>query len=107
MAAALASLLHALALSESSGTTDFLGQVSGLLILTCIAGAIWVVLMALVFQRASERRRRAAQGLEPLPSLPVAFYQRLTGRLGSGSSPWAARRRRSEARWNTSAISTT
>lgn len=79
MAAALASLLHTLALSESSGTTDFLGQVSGLLILTCIAGAIWVALMALVFQRASERRRRAAQGLEPLPSLPVAFYQRLTG----------------------------
>ncbi|MEW6579126.1 MAG: hypothetical protein AB1435_08020 [Chloroflexota bacterium] len=79
MAAALGSLLHTLALSESSGTTDFLGQVSGLLILTCIAGAIWVALMALVFQRASERRRRAAQGLEPLPSLPVAFYQRLTG----------------------------
>ncbi len=87
MAAALASLLHALALSESSGTTDFLSQVSGLLILTCVAGAIWVALMVLVFQRASERRRRAAQGLEPLPSLPVAFYQRLTGSKSPRPTP--------------------
>ena len=87
MAAAFSSLLHALALTESSGTTDFLGQVGGLLILTCVAGAIWVALMALVFMRASERRRRAAQGLEPLPSLPVTIYQRLTGSKSSRPVP--------------------
>jgi len=87
MAAALATLLHALALTESSGTTDFLSQVSGLLILTCTAGAIWVALMVVVFMRASERRRRAAQGLEPLPSLPVAFYRRLTGSKSPRPAP--------------------
>lgn len=87
MAAAFSSLPHTLALTESSGATDFLGQVGGLLILTCVAGAIWVALMALVFMRASERRRRAAQGLEPLPSLPAAFYQRLTGSRGSRPAP--------------------
>ncbi len=79
MTSTLDSLLHVLALSESSGTTDFLSQVSGLLLITCAAGAVWVALMVLVWYRASERRRRAAQGLAPLPSLPVTLYQRLAG----------------------------
>ncbi len=77
-------LLHPLlALSDSSGTGDFLRQVSGLIAITCVAGILWLGLMALVLQRAAERRRRAAQGLEPLPSLPVAIYRRL---VGSGSA---------------------
>jgi hypothetical protein len=73
-----------LALSDSSGTGDFLRQVSGLIALTCAAGVLWLGLMALVLQRAAERKRRAAQGLEPLPSLPVAIYRRL---VGAGGSP--------------------
>lgn len=73
-----------LALSDSSGTGDFLRQVSGLIAITCVAGILWLGLMALVLQRAAERRRRAAQGLEPLPSLPVAIYRRL---VGTGSAP--------------------
>ncbi|MGQ9849495.1 MAG: hypothetical protein ACUVSU_05525 [Aggregatilineaceae bacterium] len=76
-----------LALSDSSGTGDFLRQVSGLIALTCVAGILWLGLMALVLQRAAERKRRAAQGLEPLPSLPVALYRRL---MGTGNAPVAA-----------------
>lgn len=76
-----------LALSDSSGTGDFLRQVSGLIALTCVAGILWLGLMALVLQRAAERKRRAAQGLEPLPSLPVALYRRL---VGTGNAPVAA-----------------
>ncbi len=76
-----------LALSDSSGTGDFLRQVSGLIAITCVAGILWLGLMALVLQRAAERKRRAAQGLEPLPSLPVALYRRLTG---AGKVPRAA-----------------
>lgn len=76
-----------LALSDSSGAGDFLRQVSGLIAITCVAGILWLGLMALVLQRAAERKRRAAQGLEPLPSLPVALYRRL---IGSGSAPVSA-----------------
>ena len=56
---------------DSSGMTEFLEQISGLLGFTCAAGLIWLVLMALVVQRASERRRRAAQGEPPLPGFHV------------------------------------
>lgn len=69
-----------LAQAESSDVTDFFGQVSGLVGLTCVAGIIWVGLTAFVFQRAAERRRRAAQGLEPLPSLYASFWQTVRGR---------------------------
>jgi hypothetical protein len=87
MTSTLDSLLHALALNESSGATDFLSQVSGLLLVTCVAGAAWVALMALVWYRASERRRRAAQGLAPLPSLPATLYRRLTGAAPDRPTP--------------------
>jgi len=68
-----------LAQAESSNVTDFFGQVTGLVGLTCVAGIIWVGLTAFVFQRAAERRRRAAQGLEPLPSLYASFWQTVRG----------------------------
>ncbi|GAB4414583.1 MAG: hypothetical protein Kow00106_09730 [Anaerolineae bacterium] len=79
-----------LALSDSSGTGDFLRQVSGLIAITCVAGILWLGLMALVLQRAAERRRRAAQGLEPLPSLPVAIYRRLVGSSGAPAAKVSA-----------------
>mgnify|MGYP001024833955 FL=1 len=66
--------------AQSSNIADFVGQISGLVALTCGAGLIWVVLMAFVFQRASERRRRAAQGLEPLPPIYTSVWQTLTGK---------------------------
>jgi hypothetical protein len=76
-------LTHFLAQSDSSNVGDFIGQISGLLLLTCGAGIVWMGLMALVFQRASERRRRAAEGLPPLPGLHLAFYHWLTGQRGA------------------------
>jgi len=66
-----------LAQAESSNVTDFLEQIGGLLGLTCAAGIIWLALMAFVFQRAAERRRRAAQGLEPLLPLHTSLWRTL------------------------------
>ncbi len=65
--------------AESSNVADFFGQISGLVGLTCVAGVIWIALTAFVFQRAAERRRRAAQGLEPLPSLYTSLWQAVRG----------------------------
>ena len=65
-----------LAQTQSSGLGEFLRQVSSLLIVTCIAGAIWVVLVLLVVQRARERRRRERLGLEPLPGFWVTLARR-------------------------------
>jgi hypothetical protein len=67
--------LHILAINDSSGVGDFLGQISGLLLVTCAAGVIWIGLMALVMQRATERRRRAQLGLEPLPAFHITAYR--------------------------------
>ena len=87
-----AELTHFLAQSDSSNMGDFFGQISGLLLLTCGAGIVWMGLMALVFQRAAERRRRAAAGLPPLPGIHVAAYRWLTGQrepaaVSAGASP--------------------
>jgi hypothetical protein len=71
--------VHILALNDSSGIDDFLSQVSGLLIITCIAGLIWIGLMMVVAQRAAERRRRAQLGLAPLPGVYVSVMNWLTG----------------------------
>ncbi len=68
-----------LAQTESSSVTDFFGQITGLVGLTCGAGLIWIVLTAFVLQRAGERRRRAAQGLEPLPSMYTSLWRTLRG----------------------------
>jgi len=62
---------------DSSGTMDFLSQISSLLIVTCAAGIIWVVLMAFVMSRARERKRRAQQGLPPLPGAHTVAYQKM------------------------------
>jgi hypothetical protein len=67
--------LHFLAINDSSGVGDFFRQIGGLLIITCAAGLIWIGLMALVMQRAAERRRRAQLGLEPLPAIHVTAYR--------------------------------
>lgn len=75
--------LFFLAQAESSGTTDFLQQISGLLLFTCAVGAIWIFLMAVVFQRANERRRRKALGLAPLPAIHISAYQWLSRTFGS------------------------
>jgi hypothetical protein len=64
-----------LAVSDSSGVADFIQQISGLLILTCAAGVLWVILMAIVLQRGAERRRRVLLGMEPLAPLHVAVYR--------------------------------
>lgn len=71
-----------LAQTTSSDTGDFLRQISGLVVITCAAGLVWVVLMVVIFQRGAERRRRVQRGQEPLPPLHVSAYrwaQRLTG----------------------------
>lgn len=71
---------------DSSGTLEFLEQIGGLLGFTCAAGLIWLLLMALVVQRASERRRRAAQGEPPLPGFHVTalnWLRRVTGPQGA------------------------
>jgi hypothetical protein len=67
--------LHILAINDSSGVGDFLSQIGGLLIVTCAAGLLWIGLMALVMQRATERRRRAQLGLEPLPAFHITAYR--------------------------------
>ena len=64
-----------LAQTDSSDFGDFLQQISGLLAVTCVAGLIWIVLMALVMQRAAERRRRAQAGLPPLPGLWLTLWR--------------------------------
>jgi len=71
---------------DSSGMTEFLEQISGLLGFTCAAGLIWLVLMALVVQRASERRRRAAQGEPPLPGFHVTALNWLRRVTASGGA---------------------
>lgn len=68
-----------LAQAESSDVTDFFGQVSGLVGLTCTAGLIWIVLTAFVLRRSAERRRRAAEGLAPLPSMYTSAWRALRG----------------------------
>lgn len=65
--------------AQSSNITDFFGQISGLVALTCGAGVIWVALTAFVMQRAAERRRRAAEGLAPLPSVYSSLWRTLRG----------------------------
>lgn len=72
--------------AESSNVTDFFGQISGLVGLTCIAGIIWIALTAFVLQRAAERRRRAAQGLAPLPSLYASLWQTVRGQRAADRS---------------------
>ena len=74
-----------LAQTQSSGLGEFLQQISSLLIGTCIAGAIWVVLMVLVAQRARERRRRERLGLAPLPGFWVTLTQRARALLAPAS----------------------
>lgn len=68
-----------LAQTESSNIRDFLGQVSGLVAMTCIAGIVWVALTMFVMQRAAERRRRAALGLDPLPPFYAGLWRALRG----------------------------
>lgn len=68
-----------LAQTESSNIRDFLGQVSGLVALTCVAGIVWVALTMFVMQRAAERRRRAALGLDPLPPFYAGLWHALRG----------------------------
>lgn len=82
------SFLFFLAQSDS-GVSDFLGQISGLLVLTCGAGALWVILMALVMQRASERRRRAQTGQPPLPGIHVSAYRAVSRWLNPQAGPAA------------------
>ncbi len=79
-----------LAQTQSSGLSDFLQQISGLLIGTCVAGALWVVLMLFVVQRARERRRRERLGLEPLPGFWVTFARRVRALLSPDESQSAA-----------------
>ena len=79
-----------LAQLESSDLGDFFSQIGGLLILTCGAGIVWVILMALVMQRAAERRRRAERGLPPLPGIHVAVYEGLKKWLSPQTGPQAA-----------------
>lgn len=54
---------------SGSEASDFFSQIGGLIAITCAAGMLWLVLMVLVMQRASERRHRRDQGLEPLPGI--------------------------------------
>jgi hypothetical protein len=92
--------LHILAINDSSGVGDFLNQIGGLLIVTCAAGLIWIGLMALVMQRATERRRRAQLGLEPLPAFHVTAYRWIMNTVSppAASQPTATPRSRPAAR---------
>ncbi len=85
-------LYHFLALNDSSGVDDFLKQISGLLVITCIAGLIWIGLMMVVAQRAAERRRRSQLGLAPLPGMHVSAMNWLMKLVGPGTPPPAASR---------------
>ncbi len=71
---------------SGSETTDFLRQIGNLLAVTCVAGVLWVILMAVVIQRAAERRRRERMGLEPLPGLHTVAAQRLKNLLSPQAS---------------------
>lgn len=70
-------------LAQETGSTvgDFAGQIQGLLIATGIAGIVWFGLMILIFQRAAERRRRKAAGMEPLPAFYIQGYRWLRTQL--------------------------
>lgn len=70
-------------MSDSSGISDFISQVGGLLGLTCVAGIIWLIMLGLIMQRANERRRREKEGLPPLPGFHVVVWQRIKQALGS------------------------
>jgi len=76
-----------LAQAESSDVTDFFGQVSGLMGLTCTAGLIWIALTAFVLRRSAERRRRAAEGLAPLPSMYTSAWRALRGERAGAARP--------------------
>jgi hypothetical protein len=83
---------------ESSDMSDFFSQISGLVILTCAIGVLWLLLVVLVAQRAGERRRRAAKGLPPLPGIHETVYKWIVRRLNpesqgetSGEAPPADR----------------
>jgi hypothetical protein len=73
-------------MSDSSGISDFINQVGGLLALTCVAGIIWLIMFGLIMQRANERRRRQKEGLPPLPGFHVIWWNRIKQML-SGQSP--------------------
>lgn len=91
--------LHFLAINDSSGVGDFFRQIGSLLIITCAAGLIWIGLMALVMQRAAERRRRARLGLEPLPGFHVAAYRWIMNAINPPTAgPAAPSRSRPAAR---------
>lgn len=53
---------------EGTGITNFFEQIVGLLIVTFVAGVLWIGLTVLILRRAAERRRRKREGLENLPS---------------------------------------
>jgi hypothetical protein len=82
-------LLQFLAQSGSSDFGDFMDQIGGLLVLTCGAGVLWLGLMAIIMQRAAERRRRAEKGLPPLPALHVSVYRAVMKWINpeTGSAP--------------------
>lgn len=68
---------------EGSGLSEFAGQIAGLIAVTFVAGAVWVTLTVVIFQRARERRRRTSEGLPPLPS----FYRQAWDYLRGEETP--------------------
>lgn len=71
-------MIHFLLQSDSgSGFGEFIGQIQGLLVVTILAGIIWMVLMYVVLRRDAERRERRRAGLPPLPSFYKQAYDYL------------------------------
>ncbi len=73
-------------MTSSSDFSDLFSQIGGLVALTCGAGIVWIVLMTLVAQRASERRRRVREGLPPLPGIHTQVLNLIRGTAKSSQS---------------------
>ncbi|NLX09010.1 MAG: hypothetical protein GXY36_05095 [Chloroflexi bacterium] len=72
-------LLRFPAQADASGVSDFFSQIGGLVAVTCGAGVLWLIMMGLVIQRTTERKRRAQAGLPPLPGYHVLLWRWLKG----------------------------
>jgi hypothetical protein len=86
----LVSLLHMLAQSSASDSSNFQAQLIRLVAFICVLFVLWLGVLYLLYRRTIERRRRERKGAPPLPNLFVSSAQRFKGMANSPAAPLAA-----------------